>query len=891
MSSPESNQNKTIEEKPKEDTNNIEINNQNSSLSNQEEPLKAQIESSSSTKEQQQENQAELSEIETGSTNQPDFDEIINFGHTFLNYRITKTCPDRVNLENTSFELLTTNIFIYSGDVIDFSTLKTNISNSDAVKNILQKINSYKGQDIQSKKTIIENIPYYTKTIGLKETIENIVPIISDLTREKEVILLKFFEIFPKFIDEIVKFGDNSYFILTKHLIPLIREYLIENNGNIYKKNPNMVKSISDGLVYLSKYLKPEDRDESSLSIAISMAQDDNEELKRVTSVSLFGALIPYIDKTFFNQFIIPQIVSLTDDPSGNVRKEVANQLYNISQNVSKNVFQNKILLIYEKLSKDTLWFVKKVAVEILPKITKLCDTNIIIQRIKPIFQNFAKEERIEVKISVVEALGEFISLLDKKESNNFTEFLEFYIKTVQKFSEKNKKDYKQVLAKCAFNFPVLIDFFGKDSWPKLKPSFIIMAQSKDESIKLPLAASIGDISNILGPELTEEDLLEYVDNFFHKSSQNSEMKLKILENLPKIIRQIHSNNKKNTYLELIKYMIVNNERKWRKRLQYAKIIGKFNGCFSEDIIYKRVFPIGINFCFDDISQVRSHSASYNSKLILQLISGKDEYKQKTLIIIKSFAQSINYKYRQLFIYMSKHLFENEKIFEENISQLLIDLAYDQVPNVKIVLAKFIVKMLTKEKYKHLINNDTIKKIVKILKNDKNKEIVSYMDKIKNLEIEDIDVEIEKNVNWKFIDNMKFVSNEFGITKNVPLNSNFKDNKFKNETNKEDIIDKQKDKNEINIDENNKEINEEIKKEEPKEANVKEEDKKDETVKKDEKKEENFLEENKKDEENKMIDKDEDDKIKNNNIEEEKMEEINEEKNEINKKEESDVTK
>ena len=108
----------------------------------------------------------------------------------------------------------------------------------------------------------------------------------------------------------------------------------------------------------------------------------------------------------------------------------------------------------------------------------------------------------------------------------------------------------------------------------------------------------------------------------------------------------------------------------------------------------------------------------------MQLISGKEEYRDKTIIIIKSFAQSINYKYRQLFVLMCKHLLGNE-IFEKNIAELLIDLAYDQVPNVKIVLAKFVYNLLRKEKYKNLEKNETIRKIVKILKKDKNKEVMS----------------------------------------------------------------------------------------------------------------------------------------------------------------------
>ena len=843
-------------------------------------PLPKKEEDSSSSKEEsQQETQAELSEVETGVTNQPDFDEIINFDHTFHNYRLAKASPNKESLDSASFSLLKTNIFIYTGDVIDFKTMTKNLSNSEAMKAIRQKINSYRNEDVQKKKDFIENIPYYIRTIGFKETVEYIIPIISDLSREKELVTSKFFEIFKKIVDEILKFGDKAYFILKDYLVKVISEFLVPNNPsmeNLYQKNQNMIKSISEGLVYLSKHIKNEDKGESVLAIVIKMAQDDANELKRVSSMSLFGALTPYVDKDFVNLFIIPQVKSFADDPFGNVRKEVANQLCNIANNVSKEIFKRQILPVYQKLSKDTLWFVKKVAVEILPQLTKICDSDIVLKNIIPIFKNLANEEKIEVKISLVETLGEFIALLDKKESKNFSELLDFYIKTVQKFSEKSKKEYKNVLQKCSFNFPAMLDFFGKETWSQLKPCFITMANDKEEKVKLPLASAIGDIANIIGGDLIEEDLIEYVDKFFKASPQNSELKIKILQNLPKIIKIMHSNNKKNTYLEFIKYMIVSKDIKWRRRMEFAKIIGKFNDCFPENIIYRRVFPIAINFCFDDISQVRFCSSKHNSKIILQLLSGKDEYKNKTFTIIRSFAQSINYKYRQLFINMCTHLFENEKIFNECISNLLIDLAYDKVPNVKIILARLIHKLLTKEKYKNLASNDTIKKIMKILKNDKNKEVVDYIMTIKNFnfdELNNFEIELEKNVNYKFKDNMNFVSKEFGITRNVPLNNIFKESKFGNG-----------DTNEIKDKINEKKEEHKTKEEEKKEY----EEENDEENEKEEIMEEmkDIIDDTSKKEENNKEEKKEEEHKEDNNKEEKKEEEHNEELKDNNTKKE-----
>ena len=818
---------KIIEEsKPKEESKSDSISAEQSNSSQPESSISHDIQND-------QQEQAELSEIETGNKDQPDFEEIINFNHTYLNYRITKVFAEKASLDNSTFNLLTTNVFIYSGDIIDFKAM-TSLSNTDAVKNIRQKINEYKNQDLSNKITFIENVPFYVKTVGFQETVESILPIINDLPREKDTLAERFFNVFPKFVDEIVKFKDKGYFILKEYMINLICEFLT-NNNNVYKKGSNLVKTISDGLVYMTNFIKNEHKGESVLTIVIRMAQDDDNDLKRESAMSLFGALTPLIDTDLIKLYVIPQVNSFVDDHSGNVRKEVANQLYNISSKVPKEIFKRRLLTVYKKLSKDTLWNVKKAAAEILPKITKLCDSEIISKEIIPIFKSFAQDEKSVVKNAAVEVFGEFISLINKNDAENFTELLDFYVDTIQKLSSKGKKDDRIIIQKCAYNFPAVLLFFGKDYWEKLKPCFTLMANDKDENTKLPLASSLGEISNIIGSELTESDLLEFVDKFFKNSPQNSELKIKILKVLPEIIKNIPS-NRKNSYLEFIKYMIGNKDDKWRKRVIYSKIIGKFNGTYSDNIIYKRVFPIAINFCFDDISQVRTNSAKHNSRLILQLISSKTEFKNKTLTIIKSFAQSINYKYRQLFIYMCRHLFENEEVFKENISELLLDLAYDKVPNVRIILAKFISELLNREKYANLAKNETVRKIVKVLKNDKNSEVINFMAKVKN--VEDIEVELEKNVNIKFTDKMKFVSSEFGITRNVPLNYIFNENKFADK--------KEEEKPETKESEN---VAKKEGENEGKENLIKEDDKK-EVVKKEEKKEETETKEEAKTEEN-----------------------------------------
>jgi serine/threonine-protein phosphatase 4 regulatory subunit 1 len=710
--------------------------------------------------------QAELSEVETGNKGQPDFDEMISFNHTYLNYRLARCLPTREQLNEATFGLLMTNVFIYSGDIIDIKSLN-NLPSSESVKNVRKKINDYKNTDIDEKITSIENIPYYVKIIGFQETAESILPILSELPKEKEILIERFFGVFPKFVDEIVKFGEKAYFILKDHMINLIRETLSNT------KNSNILKSASDGLVYMTNFMKNDDKGGYVLTIVIQMAQEDEDEQRKETAMQLFGFLAPLVGSELIQCYIIPQVNSFVNDSSYKVRKEVATQLINISENIPPDLFKKKLLPVYQKLSNDESYLVKKVAAENLPKITKLCDTETISKELLPIFKNFVQDEKGAVRNVAIEIFGEFISLLNQNETENFSELLDFYVNTITELGSQ-KKESKTIIQKCAYNFPAVLQFFGAQAWPKLKPCFVKMANEKDEKIKMPLAASMGEISKLLGSELTESDLLEYVDKFFKSSSQNSELKIKILSVLPEIIKNIPS-NRKNSYLEFIKYMIGNKDDKWRKRVTFCKIIGKFNGTYNDPIIYKRVFPIAINFCFDDISHVRSISARKNSRLILQLISSKTDFKDKTMKIITSFAQSINFRYRQLFIYMCKHFFENEEVFNANIADLLLDLAYDNIVNVRIILATFLCELIKKPKYSHLIKNETVRKILKILKNDKNKEIQDIIKDVKD--VEDIEVELNKEVNNKFRDNMKFVSSEFGITRNVPLNSKFVEKK------------------------------------------------------------------------------------------------------------------
>ena len=712
--------------------------------------------------------QAELSEVDLGNKGQQDFDELISFSHTFNNYRICHSFATMQEANETSLGLLMSNEFVLAGTITPESF--SQMSNADIVRSVRNKNKQYNDYDISNKANFIDNIPFFTKEIGLEQTVDLILPIVSNITKEKDAIIERFLNIFPKFIELIAGYGDEGYIILRDHIVTILRNIFEQ------KKEDKLLGLCGDDLVAITKYIKEEDKGSYILTIVIVMAHDDENENNRVLSVKLFNELALIIGQELCELYVVPQVASFADDQSCLVRKAVATYFINICEAVSKECFNHRLLPVYQKISKDSLWTVRNPAVKILPKLTKLCDSKTVSTVLIDIFKTFSQDPKIFVKYSAIEIFGEFISLLNKEDKDNYKELLNFYVSTINESSEKpgKKDDTTSILEKCAVNFTAILQLYGKEAWDTLKVVYKKMAQEKEEKIRLTLAASMGEVSKILGPELTESDLVDFVSLFFkgnESTKENKEIQIKILGVLPDIIRNITS-NQKNIYLDYLKTMITPSNDKWRRRLAYAKTIGKYHNTYSDEMIYKRVFPIAINFCFDDVSQVRMKAARHNSMLLLQLLSSETEFSEKTYKIFKSFAQSINFNYRQLFIRMCTDLVSNKDLYDDRVSDLLLDLAFDRVINVRIALAKFIKKILKKENNAWLKKDETMRKIVSKLRTDKSTEIKNYLKDI--TDVEDIQFNEIANVNEKFTDNMSFISDEFGITKNVPLKSKIK---------------------------------------------------------------------------------------------------------------------
>ena len=139
---------------------------------------------------------------------------------------------------------------------------------------------------------------------------------------------------------------------------------------------------------------------------------------------------------------------------------------------------------------------------------------------------------------------------------------IDFYVSTTENSSNKDVCYYS------SFNFPAFIYTLGRDNWDQFKKIYIKLAKFNDGRIKKTLSHSIHELARILGPEITEEDLVPIMERFL-KDSIN-EIRIGALKNLHVFLAEVKPESRHG----FIKYILQKNTEEsqydWRQKLVLA---------------------------------------------------------------------------------------------------------------------------------------------------------------------------------------------------------------------------------------------------------------------------------------------------------------------------------
>ena len=720
--------------------------------------------------------------------------------------------------------------------------------------------------------------------------------------------------------DDMKKLLFKNFIKIAKAILPYDKEQYILNiiigfgnednfRNNISQSKNNSFKNqqVDEHKILCIKYIRQlvegfgkENAERYLLPQLISFTCEKNVDIKKELLYTLPN-ISEIISFDFISNKIYDILRRLSNDLDTNIRK------------ISVNVISKIIKIFKNKCEEDKL-LIKENNIQDNKKVKNYSAKNFV-----SLIEKLTKDKENIVKFTIIEKIGEIIASLDKDELSN--ELFNFYQKFAEKFYEEKKSQFplgasiqasssshgssgnnlflikektddedemndmdieynKQIKEEelnyyFAYNFPAILYCYGKKAWPELKSIYYDFCFEEDLKIRLSIIASFHEIVNILGKEITENELIPIYDKFL-ESNEKYEQKLAI-KNLPKILLKVNKSLKERyfKYFEPVSIFIDNTGSKvrnfnfinWKNKLNVIEGILCYYNLYDNDIIYNSILPQCITFSLDKFYKVRKTSSKVIATLIVYLY--KENYKKEKLIkILENFAFHKKFKIRINFIKMCPILLGDENLYNEEIKQLIeIIVNKDKILDVKIALSKVLKKIINDEK-SPLKGDDFIHKICNILnKNDFIKKI------FKGTRIKDIndDNKIEDKIYFKE-DNSFFIE-EFKLEIEKKENSLFDDPNKKRKNVEENEKDKDKETNEIKEDkkidneaEKKEEKDEMITKKEENEGNKVEETK---NVDNEAKKvDSNNKNEDTKNEEIKVVFKKEEDKSNNENIEE-----------------------
>ncbi|KAJ8927571.1 hypothetical protein NQ314_019954 [Rhamnusium bicolor] len=267
----------------------------------------------------------------------------------------------------------------------------------------------------------------------------------------------------------------------------------------------------------------------------------------------------------------------------------------------------------------------------------------------------------------------------------------------------------------CAFSLPAVALTLGSNNWHLLKNTVDCLASDMQYKVRRTVASGLHELALILGPEIATSNLTPLFDGFI---KDLDEVRIGVLKHLAHFLRLI-SPSKRSTYLpRLGEFLQTDNEWNWRFRQELAKQLLLAVTLFKPADTAQHIGVIARDLLCDKVAAVRQVALSLGltASFLVKLA--------------ERFAHSKKWKRRQTFALLCAELLREEALppeqFESEILPHLLDLSWDPVANVRLVVARCLAKHVIPNDYfadpcnEHY---DVLEKVLRRLQADKDKDV------------------------------------------------------------------------------------------------------------------------------------------------------------------------
>ena len=362
-------------------------------------------------------------------------------------------------------------------------------------------------------------------------------------------------------------------------------------------------------------------------------------------------------------------------DKNPKIRVSVGIILPELSNYININTHINELRTLFSLLSVDENPEVRLQSVKILPKIMKdnleknnFSEENTFYIDIysKLIFDNDKK-----VRHSAFQILGDVIYLFNMDDvDKKAKKLIDFFKNNIDQFYFYKDISYSNVnediIYYATLILPTLIYRLGEknfDSGFNLKEVLIKLCNYNKEIVQRSLLFKFKEIYQLLSKDSNRKEMIELYQKKFIYSKFESIQTQAILEF--KNILKISGQETRKKFIKFIgSYLYIDVESRdeipydsenkliftsYRQKIECLNNLTDFFDAYDDETIIRKIIPVIILFCCDNVDLVRKESANTLGTIILYL-NEKKVALSEIQIILKAFCFSETYKLRNQFI-------------------------------------------------------------------------------------------------------------------------------------------------------------------------------------------------------------------------------------------------
>ncbi|CAI5729540.1 hypothetical protein KXD40_003576 [Peronospora effusa] len=564
----------------------------------------------------------------------------------------------------------------------------------------LQRVTKYVCSNIALQRVIHVKMLHETaRSVGFQATCDQLLPLLEPLVCDVEYVVRQHVALqFPLLCQFLVETEPQiGYKVLLDKLIPLVTKLVSDEQHEVRS-------AASESLVDMAALVKLEDQGQHVLTIVLPLAHDDDNEQFRISAVTLYNELAEHFGPELCQQFCVPELISLSEDPVFRVRKSTALSFSNVCKTAGMELSRERLIPAFQRLAKDDIWGVRKACAECFVNVAlALAPTDrgpILI----PMFESFVIDSSRWVRMAAYQSLGPFLAALEKDQVTD--ELVEHFASmATTAASQLGGSGEVDIKFHCAYNFPAVASILGATKWRKLSPIFERLHSDTYWKIRRSFAYSLHELARILGQGITETQLATAFDSYLHDVQ---DVRLGAMLHFADFLENVSPSFRESYLPVLAEFNLFDNTTKWRFREVLSGQLAQLCHTFTPEATFSVIHPLVFKLVTDPVAVVREQSY-HACPLLVARLNSKAEWLIAVVDKFETLAHSSHYKDRQCFVkicasfLIAKHDESKAQedialtnaardFFSSKLAAVFFTLALDPVSNVRIVFAATAIK-------------------------------------------------------------------------------------------------------------------------------------------------------------------------------------------------------